>query len=286
MVSAEPLLPYLQVPELVLLSPGDLGWGVPPSVVCFKPFGVLVASGVVLGVVLTLRQGRRLGFDHRALTSFIAHVVITAFVAGHVLHALTYEPQRVASDPLLLLRPWDGLSSLGGFFGALLGGVWWSWRTRSPLLPYGDVLASAFPTAWVFGRAGCSLAHDHPGVPSDLWFAVRFPGGGRLDLGLCELALTIPLAVAFLLLRRRPRPWGFYCSVMVIAYAPTRFALDFLRAREPGVDAWVVDPRYGGLTPAQWGCLALLGLSVPLFWRALARAGTREAVAAPRPPSR
>ena len=35
----------------------------------------------------------------------------------------------------------------------------------------------------MFGRMGCSIAHDHPGLESDLWFAVQYPHGGRFDLG-------------------------------------------------------------------------------------------------------
>jgi phosphatidylglycerol---prolipoprotein diacylglyceryl transferase len=92
---------------------------------------------------------------------------------------------------------------------------------------------------------------------SELWLAVRYPEGGRFDLGMLEMLLTIPLAAAFLLLRRSPRPPGFFVGALALAYAPVRFGLDFLRAR----DTPLADPRYAGLTPAQWACvpLALLG---------------------------
>jgi phosphatidylglycerol:prolipoprotein diacylglycerol transferase len=86
-------------------------------------------------------------------------------------------------------------------------------------------------------------------------------------MGLYEMILTIPLAVTFLFLMRRPRPPGFFLGIMCIAYAPTRFALDFLRvqAGEYGKEA---DPRYGGLTPAQWGCVVLLLGGIALAYRA------------------
>jgi hypothetical protein len=42
------------------------------------------------------------------------------------------------------------------------------------------VVGSAFPLAWVFGRAGCATVHDHPGRLSDAWFAVRWPMGHEL----------------------------------------------------------------------------------------------------------
>ena len=61
---------------------------------------------------------------------------------------------------------------------------------KEPLV-YADVVASAFPMSWVFGRTGCTIAHDHPGMLSDAWFAVQYPGGGRFDLGLYEMLLTI-----------------------------------------------------------------------------------------------
>jgi phosphatidylglycerol:prolipoprotein diacylglycerol transferase len=200
-------------------------------------------------------------------------------VGGHMFDAIFYYPERVLHDPLSLFRLWDGLSSFGGFLGAIIGSLLWKVRYRLRILPYVDIVCSAFPLSWVFGRTGCSIAHDHPGLRSDLWFAVRYPSGGRLDLGLIEMLLTIPLAVAFLVLRRRPRPWGFYAGASSIAYAPTRFALDFLRAE----DVSSPDPRYGGFTPAQWACFGLLVLGVMLLWRALASSGERRAYAPPEP---
>ncbi len=282
MISA-PAIPYIQLPELVLIPKGLLG-GFPPAPFSIKPFGTLVAIGVYLGSYLATKQGKRLGLNERALTSFIAWVVGIGFLGGHMLDVIFYYPGQVLRDPLSLLRIWEGLSSFGGFTGGIIGIFIWKWRYRTEVLPYADVIASSFPAAWVFGRMGCSVAHDHPGLPSDLWFAVQYPGGGRFDLGLYEMVLTIPLALAFLYLRRKPRPWGFYVGAIAIAYAPVRFALDFLRVETPtGLNA-AVDPRYAGLTPAQWACFGLLAAGVYFFVRTLQRADDPRAFAPPTPP--
>ncbi len=36
-----------------------------------------------------------------------------------------------------------------------------------PILPFADLILSVFPVAWVFGRSGCSVVHDHPGMKAD-----------------------------------------------------------------------------------------------------------------------
>jgi phosphatidylglycerol:prolipoprotein diacylglycerol transferase len=143
----------------------------------------------------------------------------------------------------------------------------WRHRHRVAALPYADNVMALLPVGWAFGRAGCSTAHDHPGLLSDSWLAVQYPGGGRYDLGLLELLLTIPLALAFLALARRPRPWGFFSALACLCYAPLRFALDFLREHEavPGDVHGAIDPRYGYLTPAQWECFAVLALGLFLL---------------------
>ena len=194
-------LPYLELPDLVLLEPGKLGEGIPA--LSLKPFGVLVAAGVYLGALSAARYGARRGLQARALSWFIVHVVGCGFLFGHVLDVLLYAPERLAQDPWALFRVWDGLSSFGGFFGGAAGALWFGFRYRVGVLPYADVVASGLPLGWLFGRAGCALVHDHPGIASEAWFAVAYPGGGRLDLGLIELSLTLPIAIAFLLMQRR-----------------------------------------------------------------------------------
>jgi len=190
-----------------------------------------------------------------------------------VLDAIFYHPDRLAREPIYLLELWEGLSSYGGFIGAVTGALAWRMSRREPILAMCEVINSAFPLAWVFGRAGCASVHDHKGMLSDAWFALKWheplpPGMGRLDLGLIEMVLTIPLAVAFAILwRRKPdRPLGFYTGIMCTAYAPVRFFLDFLREDESLTHD---DPRYGGLTPAQWACFGLLALGIYFLRMAL-----------------
>jgi phosphatidylglycerol:prolipoprotein diacylglycerol transferase len=275
---AGPLIPYIDIPPIPLsfllhvpyvsdlFDPND-----PPSI---KPFGTLVALGVYLGSVVATRHAKQRGLDLKKMGEFIFWVVGLGFVGAHVFDAIFYHPARVAREPLYVLKLWDGISSYGGFIGAIIGALAWKYSRKERILPYCEMVNSAFPLAWVFGRAGCSVAHDHPGQLSDAWYAVRWPMGngvvGRYDLGLYEFLLTIPLAVAFAVLwRRGPRPLGFFTGWMCVAYAPVRFFLDFLRVEEGGIAG--SDPRYGGLTPAQWACFGLLALG--LYFLNIARRG-------------
>jgi phosphatidylglycerol---prolipoprotein diacylglyceryl transferase len=262
-MSSAPLFPYLTIPELTLI-PAGIVKGFPPIPLSIKPFGFLVASGVIIASHLTIRRARRVGLDERVMSSFIAWVVGIGFVGGHVFDELFYYPKRLLEDPWSLLRLWDGLSSFGGFTGAVIGMLIWRARYRVRVMPYADNVMAMFPIGWAFGRMGCTTAHDHPGLLSDSWLAVQYPGGGRFDLGLLELLITIPLAITFWFLAKKPRPWGFFIGLGCTVYAPVRFALDFLRERGavPGDIHGAIDPRYFYLTPAQWECFALLGVGI------------------------
>jgi phosphatidylglycerol:prolipoprotein diacylglycerol transferase len=285
-----PAIPYIDLPEWKLhflsfiTSVDD-----PPSI---KPFGTLVAIGVYIGSIVAVRHARQRGLDVDKMNSFIFWVVGIGFIGGHVFDAIFYTPDRLAHDPVYIFKIWAGLSSFGGFLGAIIGAVSYKLSKRENILPYVDTVCSAFPLAWVFGRSGCASVHDHPGRITSAWFAVKPPdpnvvhhagahwagcslyhggvatgwsglppGMGRLDLGLIEMVCTIPLAVTFLWLwSRKPRPFGFFAGWMCIAYAPVRFGLDFLRENQGHIHE--ADPRYFGLTPAQWACFGLVGLGI------------------------
>lgn len=275
----EPKIPYIELPEIPIApAMPDLpliGWN---ERLTIKPFGTLVAIGVYVGWLIVHRQAKRQGFSLERFSQFVFWTLAGGFIGGHVFDVLLYRPDRLFDRAPLdalkeLLFIWRSQASFGGFMGAILGMLVWRNRHRvKSVLPYCDTMASGFPMGWVFGRTGCSVAHDHPGLRSEHWLAVRYPSGGRFDLGLLEMLVSIPLALAFFYLMRKPRPWGFYIGAMSLYYAPIRFCLDFLRAR----DVRDPDVRHFGLTPAQWLCIGLFGLGVVMMTRALAAARRGE----------
>lgn len=235
-----------------------------------QPFGVLVATGVLLGAWIAGRFARRNGLDPAATGDLVTYAVVTGFILGYLLNGLFYERdtvREILEDPSLFFSTWLGLSSYGGFFGGILGCFIWRYRTKMPLLPYANAVCFALPFGWFFGRMGCFVVHDHPGKVTDFVLAVadyRFgtpPYEPRHDLGLYELIYSALIIALFVWLEhRRRRPVGFYCALLPLLYAPVRFFLDFLRAAplEGG------DVRYAGLTPAQWSSVLMvfIGLAV------------------------
>lgn len=267
-------LPYLNLPGVVLVPEGTFFDGSGPLVL--HPFGMFVAGGVVLGVWLSRRQATRQGLDDRKMTSFLLWLGAVGFLMAHLFDVVLYAPERIADEPWLLVKLWDGLSSFGGFLGAVLGALLWKVQAKTPFLSYADAVATSFPAGWILGRAGCSVVHDHPGVASDAWLALAFPGGARLDLGFLEMLLTVPLALGFVFLRRQRLPQGLCLGLLAATYAPLRFTLDFWRIREPtrlSGELVLPDPRYAGLTPAQWASLVLGAVGAVLLSRA--RSGAR-----------
>lgn len=273
------MIPYIQVHPLHL------------GPITLQPFGILVGAGIVLGVALATRRAKTLGLDVEVLQSFMWWMLVGGFVGGHVFDALAYHPAEVAARPWALLNIWEGLSSFGGFLGALLGVLGWKWQQArkgkpvASILPYCDAVQSVFPIGWIFGRAGCAVVHDHPGAlaPRDALLAVAYgPGTGegyglfdlqhgvvpRYDLGLLEMFFAIVLSIAFVATWNRRLAVGSYIVAACLSYAPVRFALDFLRA----TDLEGADPRYGHLTPAQWMCLVMFVFGLVL-WRRIRMQG-------------
>jgi phosphatidylglycerol:prolipoprotein diacylglycerol transferase len=132
------------------------------------------------------------------------------------------------------------------------------------VFPVLDPVAFGLPLGWMFGRCGCFVVKDHPGIPTDFFLGVENyyeSGVTRHDLGFYEILWSIAcVAVFFVLAQRRRRP-GFYVALLPVLYTPVRFFLDYLRAgvSENG------DIRYGGLTPGQYASAALLVVGVLLL---------------------
>lgn len=235
-----------------------------------QPFGILVATGVVLGTKLAEWYAKRLDIDPHILSDFATHVVFIGFVFAILLNAVFYETEdllRFFEDPSNNLK-WMGLSSYGGFVGAMVG-IWvWRKRRKMPSWALADAVGFAFPLGWVFGRSGCFVVHDHPGAESDFFLAVENynnSGVARHDLGFYEVIYAAVVMVIFLLILRKfpkeKRPMGLWVGLMPLLYTPGRFMLDFLRIE----DQAGADVRFSGLTPAQYASMGMFVMAVGLL---------------------
>jgi phosphatidylglycerol:prolipoprotein diacylglycerol transferase len=211
-------------------------------------FGILVATGILVGAWLTQKRGKELGLVKEQVAEMITTTLVCGFIFAHIFDVFAY--QTKGPDPSLwdILNPFGGLSSYGGFIGAVAGMVGWAKYRKQPIMPYADGLGYGLAAGWMFGRLGCFTAHDHPGLHTNFFLGVNYPDGVRHDLGLYEAIWAGGMALLFYFLSRKKRPLGIYVTLLVSCYAPIRFALDFLRAG----DVSGADPRYAGLTPAQW----------------------------------
>lgn len=257
----EALIPYIKVPDYTLADLPVIGK------LKLQVFGPLVAVGVILGMNRVLAYAKAKDIDEYMCRDLMFWVLVFGFTISHWVSVIFYFPEDVIARPWLLLMIWNGLSSVGGFFGALVGVVWFLKKKKQPLLVYIDALVYGFVVGFTFGRLGCSLVHDHPGtllanLPT--WaqgLAVGpWPDGNfRLDLGLLEFVYDVGI-IAFVYLvygwRKDRRP-GHLTGMVCLIYSPYRFLLDFMREQ---------DKTYFGLTTAHYATLALFAIGVYLVF--------------------
>jgi phosphatidylglycerol:prolipoprotein diacylglycerol transferase len=270
------------LPDSNLFHLGQLADGIP-----IQAFGVIVAVGVLIGAALLRRYAEWHGVEDLKIRELTGWVTITGFIGAHLFDVIAYQWNDVKNEPILLLELWKGISSYGGFIGGAMGFAFYVWWKRLPPRLMADITIVGLLPAFSIGRIGCTTVSDHVGafVDPDKWYSFLavdykgdflreshfhdFAGTSHLawNLGLIELLYLIPVNALILWLAFRPskvdeKPWtqgrpnaGFITVVTGVLYAPVRFGLDFLRPEDS-------DPRYFGLTFAQWASIVAFGVAV------------------------
>ncbi len=228
-------------------------------------WGLMVALGILVGAKASEWMLRRRGLDPKFVWDALGWIVLGAFIFARLFHVVFYDPATYLARPVEIFAIWHGgLSITGGFLGALLAALWFMRRRRVDLLSYADAMIFGLPLGTFIGRLGCFLTNMHPGVPTDFFLGMLHADGiVRHNLGLYLSFDGLLLFLAFLFMVRRNVRQGSYLVVFLIWYGVVRFGLDFLRAYEGAV----VDERYFGLTPAQYGSVLMVAAGIWLLAR-------------------
>lgn len=221
-------------------------------------WGLMIVLGILACLWILKFEARARQLPYDLFLDLTAWILAAAFAGARLAHALFYEPAFFWAHPEEILQVWHGgLASTGGIIVGVVVGVGRARRLKLPFIASADAVARCLPVAWVIGRLGCYFTHMHPGRLANTWFAVAYPGGARLDLGLVESFVWLLIGVAFWIFPRAKKS-GTYAVAILLFYPVARFALDFFRA----TDLVMSDRRYFGLTPAQYAMIILFALGV------------------------
>ena len=267
-------------------------WGTQKIVL--HSFGLMAMCAFFLSIYVANSKASALKLNSDYMFELYLVMAAGIIVGGHLGYVFLYKPSELVSNPSILLDFNIGLSSFGGISTCLLLLYFYTRWRNIPISNYQTPIVYSFPIGWFVARLGCTLNHEHPGTettfflgrycrpvegstwqwPSflqtpngDLRFAACLEEGspvysinsqidlssysgviGVHDMGFYEALYALVVSIVFYVFARNMVNKYFYLLFLAATYLPVRFFMDFFR---PVID----NPRYWGLTPAQWFCV-------------------------------
>ncbi|MDX6750787.1 prolipoprotein diacylglyceryl transferase [Geminicoccaceae bacterium 1502E] len=259
-------IPFPQIdPVLVSFGPVAIRW-----------YALAYIVGLLLGWRLVRALVQRPGWrvNPEQIDDLLFHITLGVIIGGRLGYVLFYQPGYYLSHPLDILAVWrGGMSFHGGLLGVLAACAVFARQHRLAFLELCDAIAVAAPLGLLFGRIANFINGELWGRPTDVPWAMVFPGAGpmaRHPSQLYEAALEgLVLLLVMLWLARRPRrpgSDGMLAGVFLAGYALARMLVELFR--EPDAFLGLLP---GGLTMGQILSLPMLALGLLLVARARQR---------------
>ena len=154
-----------------------------------------------------------------------------------------YDPRYYFSHPIEIFKIWEGgMAFHGGLIGALIGVLLFARRHGAPALTVTDLCSLVAPIGIFLGRIANFIRPELWGRPTDVPWAVVFPGTDGLPRhpsqiyeALLEglLAFVILYALAQMGALRRP---GVLTGVFAVVYGAARIFSEFFREPDPRLE--------------------------------------------------
>lgn len=237
-------------------------------------YSLAYLAGIVLGYWHLTKMIKAPGapMAQRHAEDLFFYCTLGIIIGGRIGYATFYEPSLWTS--LKFFQLWTGgMSFHGGVAGVLAAIAFVSWRGGLNFMRVADYIAVNVPFGMLFGRLANFVNGELWGKPTDVPWAMVFPGAGPLarhPSQLYEAALEGALLVIVLLFlfwrtRARYRP-GLLVGVFTAGIALGRFTVEFFREPDEQLREFAMET---GLSMGQWLTIPLILLGVAVTVRAL-----------------
>jgi phosphatidylglycerol:prolipoprotein diacylglycerol transferase len=261
-----------------------------PVLVQWGPLAIRwYALAYIAGLVLGWRLIRRIVVDDRywrganrpsaeSIDDLLVYCAFGVIIGGRLGNVLFYDPQHYLAHPLDVFKIWEGgMAFHGGLIGAFVAISLFARRYRVPTLTVLDLCSLVAPIGLFFGRIANFIRPELWGRPTDVPWAVVFPGTDGLPRhpsqiyeALLEGLLAFVILIAFARAGALRRP-GLITGAFGVIYGAARIFSEFFREPDPRLE-----DLGRGLTMGMVLSAPLIVIGVGLLAMGLSRRESRD----------
>ncbi len=243
-------------PVAIALGPIKVHW-----------YGLMYIIGIGFAWWLARLRASKYGFTSQEIDDLVFYGAMGVILGGRLGYTLFYNLPKFLADPVLIFKVWEGgMSFHGGFLGVFFAGLLFSYKTKHHLIDVLDFIIPSVPLALMCGRIGNFINGELFGKPTDVAWAMVFPGGGPLARHPSQLyEACLEGLVLFIVLwfftygTQNKKPPRYAASgVFVLLYGVFRSAVEFVR--EP--DSHIGYLAWGWVTKGQVLSLPMIMLGI------------------------
>ncbi len=216
-------------------------------------YGILMAAGILIGMVLALREAKRQGIEENTMLDLFL-VVIPSSIIGARAYYVIFNWSYYSGDFLKMINTrLGGMAIHGGVIGGVLAGYIFCRIKKLSFPKLVDITAPSLILGQAIGRWGNFINQEAHGGPTDLPWGIMVDGVRVHPTFLYESIWNIGVFALLLLMRRRKKYEGQVMVVYMMAYSLGRFWIEGLRT-----DSLMLGP----LRMAQVISVALIAVAV------------------------
>jgi len=202
-------------------------------------FGILTGWWLGKKIILKKFQTIDFKFDIKEFDNLITYLIIAILIGGRIGYILFYNFEYYLSNPLDIIKIWEGGMS---FHGALLGIIfttyWFSIKENIPTFFLLDIIVCVAPIGIFFGRIANFINGELVGKTTDVFWGVIFPNIDNTTRHPSQLYEAffeglVLLIIMNLILFKKNYKTGTCSYMFLILYGVFRIFSEFFR--EPDV---------------------------------------------------
>lgn len=233
-----------------------INWNPDPEIInvfgiSIRYYGLLFASGLIICIYILAWIFKKENIPSGNLEKLSIYGMIGILAGARLGHCLFYEPDYYLSHPIEMILPirfligggikfigYQGLASHGGALGLIIALIFYSRKTKQPILGTLDLIALVAALGGGFIRLGNLMNSEIIGMPTSKSWGFIFERVDRIPRHPAQLYealvyfLIFGITIFLYKTKREDLKNGFFFGLTLVLIFTARFFIEFIKERQ------------------------------------------------------